>query len=98
RRQVANRAPTDPADCKDGFFEAYWRRPEALLDPAVRASQSMWALLPLDLAGAPSAPLQERAVLVRRDLDLRRPIAQDCARPGSCTKVEHRPHARGGPR
>lgn len=34
-----------PGDCQDGFFEAYWRRPEALLDPAVRASQSLWALL-----------------------------------------------------
>jgi SAM-dependent methyltransferase len=34
-----------PGDCADGFFEAYWRRPEALLDPAVRAAQSMWALL-----------------------------------------------------
>jgi SAM-dependent methyltransferase len=37
-------APT-PGDCVDGFFEAFWRRPEALLDPEVRASQSMWALL-----------------------------------------------------
>ncbi len=34
-----------PGDCLDGFFEAYWRRPEALLDPAVRASQSMWSAL-----------------------------------------------------
>jgi SAM-dependent methyltransferase len=34
-----------PGDCEDGFFEAFWRRPEALLDPAIRASQSMWALL-----------------------------------------------------
>ncbi len=34
-----------PADCSDGFFEAYWNRPEALLDPEVRASQSLWALL-----------------------------------------------------
>jgi SAM-dependent methyltransferase len=34
-----------PADCQDGFFEAYWNRPEALLDPAVRSAQSMWALL-----------------------------------------------------
>ncbi len=34
-----------PADCEDGFFEAFWNRPEALLDPAVRASQSMWELL-----------------------------------------------------
>ena len=35
-----------PGDCVDGFFEAYWRRPEALLDPAVRGAQSMWTLLP----------------------------------------------------
>jgi hypothetical protein len=34
-----------PADCTDGFVEAFWNRPEALLDPAVRASQSMWPLL-----------------------------------------------------
>lgn len=34
-----------PADCTDGFFEAYWNRPEALLDPTVRASQSIWQLL-----------------------------------------------------
>jgi SAM-dependent methyltransferase len=34
-----------PADCEDGFFEAFWRRPERLLDPSVRASQSVWALL-----------------------------------------------------
>jgi SAM-dependent methyltransferase len=43
-RVRVERIPT-PGDCVDGFFEAYWRRPEALLDPAVRASQSMWALL-----------------------------------------------------
>ncbi|HEX8104903.1 MAG TPA: methyltransferase domain-containing protein [Solirubrobacteraceae bacterium] len=35
-----------PGDCVDGFFEAYWKRPEALLDPGVRGSQSMWELLP----------------------------------------------------
>jgi SAM-dependent methyltransferase len=34
-----------PADCTDGFFEAYWNRPEPLLDPTVRASQSIWQLL-----------------------------------------------------
>ena len=34
-----------PADCTDGFFEAFWNRPEMLLDPAVRASQSVWQLL-----------------------------------------------------
>jgi SAM-dependent methyltransferase len=34
-----------PGDCEDGFFEAFWSRPEALLDPRVRGAQSMWALL-----------------------------------------------------
>jgi SAM-dependent methyltransferase len=43
-RARVERIPT-PGDCEDGFFEAFWRRPEALLDPAVRSSQSMWALL-----------------------------------------------------
>lgn len=38
------RIPT-PGDCRDGFFEAFWRRPEALLDPAIRGAQSMWPLL-----------------------------------------------------
>jgi SAM-dependent methyltransferase len=44
-RVRVERLPT-PADCTDGFFEAFWNRPEALLDPAVRGAQSMWALLP----------------------------------------------------
>jgi SAM-dependent methyltransferase len=35
-----------PADCADGFIEASWNRPEALLDPAVRGAQSMWTQLP----------------------------------------------------
>ncbi|MBS1884237.1 MAG: SAM-dependent methyltransferase, partial [Actinobacteria bacterium] len=34
-----------PADCTDGFFESYWNRPELLLDPTVRASQSIWELV-----------------------------------------------------
>lgn len=29
-----------PWDCADGFFSAFWRRPEAYLDPAVRAGIS----------------------------------------------------------
>jgi SAM-dependent methyltransferase len=33
-----------PSDCVDGFCEAYYARPEAFLDPAVRASQSVWEL------------------------------------------------------
>jgi Methyltransferase domain len=43
-RTRVERIPT-PADCTDGFFEAFWGRPEALLDPHVRSAQSMWALL-----------------------------------------------------
>jgi SAM-dependent methyltransferase len=34
-----------PHDCVDGFYAAYWRRPEAYLDPAVRAAISNFALL-----------------------------------------------------
>jgi hypothetical protein len=33
-----------PHDCTDGFAVAYWRRPEAYLDPVVRAGISMLAL------------------------------------------------------
>jgi SAM-dependent methyltransferase len=50
-----------PADCSDGFFEAFWNRPEALLDPGVRASQSLWALL---------APGVEEAMVERLRLAL----------------------------
>jgi SAM-dependent methyltransferase len=31
-----------PWDCADGFFEAYWRRPEAYLDDRVRRGVSVW--------------------------------------------------------
>lgn len=34
-----------PHDCTDGFFAAYWRRPERYLDPDVRAAISGLALL-----------------------------------------------------
>jgi SAM-dependent methyltransferase len=34
-----------PHDCTDGFFAAFWRRPEAYLDPGVRAGISNFALL-----------------------------------------------------
>lgn len=34
-----------PHDCADGFFGAYWRRPEAYLDPGVRGAISGLALL-----------------------------------------------------
>ena len=35
-----------PHDCRDGFLMAYWRRPEAYLDPEVRVNISVFALLP----------------------------------------------------
>lgn len=31
-----------PWDCTDGFFEAFWRRPEAYLDEKVRRGISIW--------------------------------------------------------
>lgn len=51
-----------PWDCADGFFEAYWRRPEAYLDDGVRRAASIWARV------GPAA--EQRAVRsLRRDLD-----------------------------
>ena len=37
-----------PYDCRDGFLMAYWRRPEAYLDPEVRANISVFSQLPQD--------------------------------------------------
>jgi len=43
----ANRVATVPvpADCSDGFIMAYWRRPEAFLEPEVRAATSGFATI-----------------------------------------------------
>ena len=38
-----------PWDCADGFYEAYWRRPEAYLDERVRRGISIWARLGPDV-------------------------------------------------
>jgi SAM-dependent methyltransferase len=51
-----------PHDCLDGFFHAYWRRPEAYLDPAVRAGISVFALLRPD-------EVDEGVALLRTDLE-----------------------------
>jgi hypothetical protein len=32
-----------PWDCQDGFFHAFWRRPEAYLEERVRRGSSVWA-------------------------------------------------------
>lgn len=42
-----------PHDCADGFYSAYWRRPEAYLDPAIRDNISIFRLV--DHAGAIAA-------------------------------------------
>jgi SAM-dependent methyltransferase len=47
-RTRVERIPT-PGDCWDGFFEAFWRRPEQLLDPDIRSAQSMWRLIEPDM-------------------------------------------------
>ena len=35
-----------PHDCRDGFYAAHWRRPDAYLDPTVRAGVSVFPRLP----------------------------------------------------
>lgn len=35
-----------PHDCRDGFLCAYWRRPEAYLDPKVRNGISTFSMIP----------------------------------------------------
>jgi SAM-dependent methyltransferase len=70
-----------PHDCRDGFLGAFWRRPHAYLDPAVRAGISVFALLPDDeveaAVGRLRADLESGAwerrhadVLARDELDL----------------------------
>jgi SAM-dependent methyltransferase len=51
-----------PWDCADGFFSAFWRRPEAYLDRAVRAGIST-------LAKRSEAELAEGLARLRADLD-----------------------------
>jgi SAM-dependent methyltransferase len=48
-----------PWDCADGFYHAYWRRPEAYLDEHVRSGMSIWARV------GPDA--EQRAVRSLRD-------------------------------
>ncbi|HEX3516109.1 MAG TPA: class I SAM-dependent methyltransferase [Trebonia sp.] len=42
---VAATVVSVPLDCTDGFNEAYYGRPEALLDPAARLSCSAWSFV-----------------------------------------------------
>ncbi len=46
-----------PFDCRDGFNEAYFGRPEMLLEPAARLSCSAWSFITPDEANAAVAHL-----------------------------------------
>ena len=35
-----------PEDCHDGFVQAFWKRPHALLDPKVRSSMALFGRMP----------------------------------------------------
>jgi SAM-dependent methyltransferase len=61
-----------PHDCVDGFFAAFWRRPEAYLDPRVRAGMSNLAQLgpPVDRAVAALRADLESGVWHERNRDL----------------------------
>jgi SAM-dependent methyltransferase len=48
-----------PADCRDGFFHAYWARPEAYLDPDVRAGISVFARLDTSVVDRAVAHLEQ---------------------------------------
>jgi SAM-dependent methyltransferase len=48
-----------PWDCADGFYEAFWRRPEAYLDEHVRRGISVWDAVGPDV--------ERRAVAALRD-------------------------------
>jgi len=46
---VATSVVPVPLDCTDGFNEAYYGRPEGLLDPAARQSCSAWSFVGADV-------------------------------------------------
>jgi SAM-dependent methyltransferase len=48
-----------PHDCTDGFLAAFWRRPEAYLDPQVRAGISVFAQISDDVIQPGLARLDE---------------------------------------
>ena len=48
-----------PWDCTDGFFHAYWRRPQAYLQERVRRGTSVWARVGRDAEQRAIAALAE---------------------------------------
>lgn len=70
-----------PADCRDGFLAAWWRRPEAYLDPSVRAAISGLARLPADVVEPAMACLRadlESGAWAARYADLLERDELDC--------------------
>ncbi len=57
--QVTVRSVPVPHDCTDGFLGAYWRRPDAYLDPIVQAGISSFVRAPV---------AAEKLEILRRDL------------------------------
>ncbi|MBS2551535.1 methyltransferase domain-containing protein [Catenulispora sp. NL8] len=51
-----------PVDCTDGFDEAYYGRPERLLDPAARQSCSAWSFVDAETS-------EQYTEALRRDLE-----------------------------
>jgi hypothetical protein len=51
-----------PEDCQDGFVQAFWKRPYALLDPEVRASMALFGRMPSD-------EVERRIKRLRADLE-----------------------------
>jgi SAM-dependent methyltransferase len=47
-----------PADCVDGFFAAFWRRPGAYLDAVVRRGSSVWSQVGPDVEARAVAALE----------------------------------------
>lgn len=58
-----------PADCRDGFIEAFLGRPECFLDPMIRRAQSPWGLIRPEIVDRAVAQL--RADLVSGAWDRR---------------------------
>lgn len=48
-----------PRDCSDGFASAYWGRPEAVLDPAIRQASSNWHEISAEVTERGLRQLQE---------------------------------------
>jgi SAM-dependent methyltransferase len=62
-----------PWDCRDGFYHAFWRRPEAYLDERVRAGISVFARLDDDEKASALARLRadlRTGAWEKRNLDL----------------------------